>query len=80
MGITLVDVEWIVININESQDASNCLMASREGRGVLEEDCTKVHRAACTYTAPGEITSLSSLQWERMGKASIKKNIKKGMI
>lgn len=61
MGMTLVDVEWIEIKTNESEDASNCLMASREARGVLEEDCSNVHRAACSYTAPGEITSLSSV-------------------
>ena len=72
MGMTLADVEWIEINTNESQGASNCLMASQEARGVLEEDCTKVHRAACSYTAPGKITSLSSVQWERMKNASIK--------
>ena len=70
MGMTLDDLEWIEIKTNESQVASDCLMVSREVRGVMNEDCTEVHLAACSYRAPGEIISiLLSLPWKEMRKA-----------
>ncbi|MPC84564.1 hypothetical protein E2C01_079304 [Portunus trituberculatus] len=59
LGITLNNIQWIEVRTNQSQESSDCLVVSREARGVVQEDCNIVHLAACSYTAFGEIISSS---------------------
>ena len=60
LGTTVDDIQWIETKTNESQESSNCLVVSREARGVVQEDCKIVHLAACSYRAFGEMIGSST--------------------